>query len=83
MPAADIAELHIRRGVGAGVSDESITQKLSTEGADMLTLAGVNDANLVELSRLGGVKVALRGDTHVDLGPRRPRRRAPATSRSA
>jgi phosphate starvation-inducible PhoH-like protein len=45
------------------VSDGTITQKLSTEGADPLTLAGVNDGNLVELSRLGGVKVALRGDT--------------------
>ena len=40
------------------MSENSITQKLSTEGADMLTLAGVNDGNLVELSRLGGVKVA-------------------------
>ena len=31
------------------MSEGSITQKLSTEGADMLTLAGVNDGNLVEL----------------------------------
>jgi phosphate starvation-inducible PhoH-like protein len=46
------------------VSDASgtVTQKLSTEGADPLTLAGVNDGNLVELSRVGGVKVTLRGD---------------------
>jgi len=51
------------------VSDGSIIQKLSTEGADMLTLAGVNDGNLVELSRLGGVKVALRGDTMSISGP--------------
>jgi len=51
------------------LSDSSITQKLSTEGADMLTLAGVNDGNLVELSRLGGVKVALRGDTMSISGP--------------
>ncbi|HET9796353.1 MAG TPA: PhoH family protein [Gemmatimonadaceae bacterium] len=51
------------------MSDASITQKLSTEGADMLTLAGVNDGNLVELSRLGGVKVALRGDTMSISGP--------------
>jgi len=51
------------------VSENSITQKLSTEGADMLTLAGVNDGNLVELSRLGGVKVALRGDTMSISGP--------------
>jgi phosphate starvation-inducible PhoH-like protein len=45
------------------VSDASVTQRLNTEGADLLTLAGVNDGNLVELSRIGGVKVALRGDT--------------------
>jgi phosphate starvation-inducible PhoH-like protein len=51
------------------VSDSSITQKLSTEGADMLTLAGVNDGNLVELSRLGGVRVALRGDSMSISGP--------------
>ena len=42
---------------------------MSTEGADPLTLAGVNDSNLIELSRLGGVKVALRGDTMTIVGP--------------
>jgi phosphate starvation-inducible PhoH-like protein len=51
------------------VSDGSVTQKVSTEGADMLTLAGVNDGNLVELSRLCGVRVALRGDTMSLTGP--------------
>jgi phosphate starvation-inducible protein PhoH and related proteins len=51
------------------VSDDTVTKKLSTEGADPLTLAGVNDGNLVELSRLGGVKVALRGDTMSISGP--------------
>jgi len=51
------------------VSDGSVTQKVSTEGADMLTLAGVNDSNLVELSRLCGVKVALRGDSMSISGP--------------
>jgi len=51
------------------VSDESVTQRLSTEGADLLTLAGVNDANLIELSRLGGVRVVLRGDTLSVSGP--------------
>ena len=35
----------------------------------MLTLAGVNDSNLVELSRLCGVKVALRGDAMSVTGP--------------
>src|SRR5688572_5252059 len=45
-----------------------MTQKISTEGADLLTLAGVNDANLLELSRLFGVKVALRGDAMAITG---------------
>jgi phosphate starvation-inducible PhoH-like protein len=44
------------------VTDTVVTQRLSTEGADLLTLAGVNDANLIELARLSGSKVALRGD---------------------
>ncbi len=39
-----------------------VTQKVSTEGADLLTLAGVNDANLVELGRIHGVRVGMRGD---------------------
>ncbi len=51
------------------MSDGNVTQKLSTEGADPLTLAGVNDGNLVELSRQGGVKVTLRGDTLTISGP--------------
>jgi len=51
------------------VSDDTVVQRISTEGADPLTLAGVNDGNLVELSRLGGVKVALRGDTMTISGP--------------
>jgi phosphate starvation-inducible PhoH-like protein len=51
------------------VSDETVTQKLNTEGADMLTLAGVNDANLIELARLTGAKVSLRGDALTLSGP--------------
>jgi len=43
--------------------DDFQTTKLSTEGADMLTLAGVNDENLIELQKQSGAKVALRGDT--------------------
>ena len=35
----------------------------------MLTLAGVNDGNLIELSRLCGVKVSLRGDAMSITGP--------------
>lgn len=45
------------------MTDDSTTQRLSTEGADLLTLAGVNDSNLVELSRVANVKVALRSET--------------------
>jgi phosphate starvation-inducible PhoH-like protein len=51
------------------LSDDSVTHRLSTEGVDLLTLAGVNDANLVELSRLTGAKVSLRGDTLTMIGP--------------
>ena len=51
------------------MSDETVTHRLSTEGVDLLTLAGVNDANLIELSRLTGAKVALRGDTITMNGP--------------
>jgi len=43
------------------VSDET-TQRISTEGADPLLLAGVNDANLLEVERLLGVRVSFRGD---------------------
>jgi len=62
-------------------SDESATQKVSTEGADMLTLAGVNDANLLELSRLFGVKVSLRGDALVISGAGEFVKRATAVGR--
>lgn len=51
------------------MSDDTVTHRLSTEGVDLLTLAGVNDANLIELSRLTGVKVSLRGDALAMSGP--------------
>ncbi|MDQ3520471.1 MAG: PhoH family protein [Gemmatimonadota bacterium] len=51
------------------MSDETVAHRLSTEGADLLTLAGVNDANLIELARLVGVKVSLRGDALTLTGP--------------
>jgi len=41
---------------------EEVIHRLSVEGADLLALAGVNDANLQELSRGAGVRVSLRGD---------------------
>ncbi len=51
------------------MSEQVTTHRLDTGGADLLTLAGVNDANLVELARQTGVKVALRGDALVLTGP--------------
>ncbi|HEU4989888.1 MAG TPA: PhoH family protein [Gemmatimonadaceae bacterium] len=54
------------------------TRRISTEGADLLTLAGVNDANLVELARLFGVRVALRGDALTISGPEELATRAAA-----
>jgi phosphate starvation-inducible PhoH-like protein len=45
------------------------TVRVSVEGVDALALAGVNDANLVELARQLGVRVALRGDALSLIGP--------------
>jgi phosphate starvation-inducible PhoH-like protein len=45
------------------VTEDTTIQRLSTEGADMLTLAGVNDENLVELTKQTGARISLRGDT--------------------
>ncbi len=42
---------------------DELTQRLSIEGADPLLLAGVNDANLLELEKATGVRASLRGDT--------------------
>jgi len=50
------------------LTDEQTTHRLNTEGADLLTLAGVNDANLIELQRQTGTRVALRGDTLTLVG---------------
>ena len=50
------------------MTDEQTTQRLNTEGADLLTLAGVNDANLIELQRQTGTRVSLRGDTLTLVG---------------
>jgi phosphate starvation-inducible PhoH-like protein len=47
-------------GLPRGGPDGAV--RLSTEGVDLLTLAGVNDANLVELARITGARVALRGE---------------------
>ncbi len=42
--------------------NEPVTHRLSAEGADPLTLVGVNDANLVALEQATGVRAMLRGD---------------------
>jgi len=49
-------------------SDE-IIHRLSIDGVDPLTLAGVNDANLHELAHLLAVRVSLRGDQLSLAGP--------------
>jgi phosphate starvation-inducible PhoH-like protein len=51
-------------------SEDNVVQRISTEGADMLTLAGVNDENITELMRQTGARVALRGDTMTLSGSR-------------
>jgi len=50
------------------VSGESTTLRLSTEGADLLSLAGAGDANLAELQKLFPVRVTLRGEAMVLTG---------------
>jgi len=45
------------------------TIRLSTEGADLLLLAGAGDANLSELQKLYPVRVTLRGDAMTLIGP--------------
>ena len=42
--------------------DTIVEHRLDTEGADPLMLAGVNDRNIQEVSRLFGIRVVLRGD---------------------
>jgi phosphate starvation-inducible PhoH-like protein len=42
--------------------DTLVEHRLDTEGADPLMLAGVNDRNMQEVSRIFGVRVVLRGD---------------------
>ncbi|HZF68792.1 MAG TPA: PhoH family protein [Gemmatirosa sp.] len=60
-------------GTATGASGQ---QRLSTEGVDLLVLAGVNDANLVELARQTGVRVALRGESLTLSGQPEPLARA-------
>jgi len=46
-----------------------VIQRLAAEGVDPLALAGVNDSNLLELSKRLGVRVSLRGDNIALAGP--------------
>ena len=48
---------------------DDVVHRLSVEGVDPLALAGVNDANLLELARRLGVRVSLRGDSLSLAGP--------------
>src|SRR5262245_22443135 len=50
------------------MSDDSV-RRFSVEGVDLLSLAGVNDANLIELTRRLGVRISLRGDSLTVQGP--------------
>ena len=54
-------------GVGVGTM-EGVTGRLTTEGADLLVLAGVGDANLLELERVCAVRATLRADALVLAG---------------
>ena len=42
--------------------------RVPMEGVDQLLLAGVNDANLIELARISNTRVALRGDALIITG---------------
>jgi phosphate starvation-inducible PhoH-like protein len=48
---------------------DDVVHRLNVEGADLLALSGVNDANLHELARVAGVRVSLRGDQLTLSGP--------------
>ena len=41
---------------------KQVTHRISTEGADPLSLSGVNDSNLLELEQTMGVRVTMRGE---------------------
>jgi phosphate starvation-inducible PhoH-like protein len=53
----------------SGHNGSDAVDRIDVEGADLLLLAGVNDANLTELTRQTGVRVTLRGDALTLTGP--------------
>ncbi len=60
---------------------EDSQRRITAEGADPLLLAGINDANLLELERALGVRASLRGDTLALGGPPDALERAVAVAR--
>lgn len=56
--------------------NDDVTHRLSAEGADLVILTGVNDANLLELERATGVRAVLRGDQMLLAGELRAVERA-------
>ena len=48
---------------------DDLQHRMSTEGADPLLLAGVNDGNLAEIQRALGVRTSFRGDVLTISGP--------------
>jgi phosphate starvation-inducible protein PhoH and related proteins len=61
---------------------DDVVHRLSVEGVDPLALAGVNDANLLELARRLGVRVSLRGDNLSLAGPAAAIERAGAVAQA-
>jgi phosphate starvation-inducible PhoH-like protein len=55
-------------GVGMAPAVDGGVARLATEGADLLTLAGVADGNLLELQKQFGVRATLRGEALVLSG---------------
>jgi phosphate starvation-inducible protein PhoH and related proteins len=49
--------------------EQAVQHRIPAEGADQLALSGVNDANLMELGRLAGLRVVLRDDHLLLSGP--------------
>ncbi|HEX2205741.1 MAG TPA: PhoH family protein [Longimicrobium sp.] len=49
--------------------EQAVQHRIPAEGADPLALSGVNDANLLELGRLSGLRVVLRDDHLLLSGP--------------
>src|SRR5437868_12473282 len=51
------------------MAEQAVQHRISADGADPLALAGVNDANLLELGRRAGLRVVLRDDHLLLSGP--------------